>query len=504
MDAAGAALTRGRLASAVCLGLLLAGGGAADAHVGSPDVFHEGVAGPYKVFVTVRPPEVVPGIATVDVRVGEGPEPSEVTIVPTPLVGEGADQAPRPDRATPDPTDRGFFTGRLWIMERGAWRVRVRVTGAAGAGELDVPVTAVALRTRRMGPGLGALLGALVLLLAAALIGIVRAAAGEAQRPPGAPAPDGERRRSRRAATVTSLVSLGLVSLGLVWWRAESSVYALAVYRPMAMTAALSGRQLALGLSDPGREPPPSRGGLRRGWRKLLRRPDDLLPDHGHLMHLFAVRVPQLDAILHLHPERTGPGAFVQTLPAAAPGSYRLFADVVHASGLPETLTAALELPPGGSAPGGDDAVGAAPSGSAGPTAVLADGTRVTWLRDGDGPLPLARALWFRFRVDDRDGRPARDLEPYMGMAGHAVFVARDLSVFAHVHPSGSVPMADLTLANPDAVHAMHAAAGAALRAEVAFPYGFPKPGDYRIFVQVKRAGTIETAAFDATVGPTR
>jgi hypothetical protein len=35
---------------------------------------------------------------------------------------------------------------------------------------------------------------------------------------------------------------------------------------------------------------------------------------------------------------------------------------------------------------------------------------------------------------------------------------------------------------------------------EISFPYGFPKPGLYRIFVQIKRAGHIETAIFDATV----
>jgi hypothetical protein len=38
----------------------------------------------------------------------------------------------------------------------------------------------------------------------------------------------------------------------------------------------------------------------------------------------------------------------------------------------------------------------------------------------------------------------------------------------------------------------------AAPSAEVTFPYGFPKPGDYRIFVQIKRAGKIETGEFVA------
>ncbi len=68
------------------------------------------------------------------------------------------------------------------------------------------------------------------------------------------------------------------------------------------------------------------------------------------------------------------------------------------------------------------------------------------WER-GHGPLKANTAMAFRFSVADKDGKPARDLEPYMGMAGHAEFVRSDLSVFAHVHPAGSVPMASLEMA---------------------------------------------------------
>ena len=135
------------------------------------------------------------------------------------------------------------------------------------------------------------------------------------------------------------------------------------------------------------------------------------------------------------------------------------------------------------------------------------------WERD-PGPLASNRLLWFRFRVEDASGKPVTDLEPYMGMAAHAVFVASDFSVFAHVHPDGSVPMAALTLADASLTGTANSASNlgagmsmvgmnmpaASLPAEVSFPFGFPKAGVYRVFVQVKRRGAIETGVFDADV----
>ena len=34
----------------------------------------------------------------------------------------------------------------------------------------------------------------------------------------------------------------------------------------------------------------------------------------------------------------------------------------------------------------------------------------------------------------------------------------------------------------------------------VSFPYGFPTPGNYRIYVQMKHGTVVETATFDAQV----
>jgi hypothetical protein len=72
--------------------------------------------------------------------------------------------------------------------------------------------------------------------------------------------------------------------------------------------------------------------------------------------------------------------------------------------------------------------------------------------------------------------------------------------VFAPAPPPGSVPMAALVLANPSTGqdHSMHQMARMAPEAD--FPYGFPTPGDYRIIVQMKHGGVIETGIFDAKV----
>jgi hypothetical protein len=95
-----------------------------------------------------------------------------------------------------------------------------------------------------------------------------------------------------------------------------------------------------------------------------------------------------------------------------------------------------------------------------------------------------------------------------MGMAGHLVIVKRDLTVFAHVHPTGSVPMAALMLLEKETsgdsatMAAMPGIYQAGMPAEVTFPYGFPETGDYRLFVQIKRSGEVQTAIFEAHVEP--
>ncbi len=72
------------------LAIALACAALAVAHVGSPDVYLDSQAGPYKLFVTIRPPNVIPGVAEIEVR-SETPGISHMRSRPVADVGPGSE-----------------------------------------------------------------------------------------------------------------------------------------------------------------------------------------------------------------------------------------------------------------------------------------------------------------------------------------------------------------------------------------------------------------------------
>ena len=197
-----------------------------------------------------------------------------------------------------------------------------------------------------------------------------------------------------------------------------------------------------------------------------------------------------------------------------------MYADIVHESGFAETLVATIALPP----PAGpwrpsdrDDAWTGNEKRETGNVSDLADGSTMIWDRSA-APIVVDQEAPLRFVVTDPGGRPAT-LEPYMGMAGHAMLTRDDGAVFVHLHPAGSVSLAALetfqlrqpgdtirgALAKRLTTMQMGNRRESELRSgAVTFPYAFPKPGHYRIWVQVKRGSRILTGAFDASVRPAR
>jgi hypothetical protein len=481
----------------------------ARAHVNNKDVFEQITAGPYTLFITIRPPNVIPGVATVEVRTS-GPAIDALSITPMPLTGEASKHPPTADAMQRSAADPQFFTGSLWLMASGSMQVRFQVSGPAGSAIAAVPVPAVPLSILPMQKPLGILLALLGLILALGMAAIVAAAVRESRLSPSTPPDPIRARRSRIAfAAALALVALLIVEGGR-WWNVEAAGYAAHLYQASQMQPSLQGTTLHLSIADPDRKHP---------GQSIPVLNSDLLLDHNHLMHLYAIRFPQMDAAFHLHPAPTGNNGLALQLPSMPPGTYKLFADVVYLNGFPETETASLVIPPAfSSAPLGPEDAGALPpplsAGLLGPTWKLPDGYTMTWDRPAN--ITANTAYSFRFTLRDASGQPATNMQPYLGMAGHAAFVKTDGLTFAHTHPEGSAAMPAMMMANstpdapamastsmPEAASNPNAPAmpmPETLSPTVSFPYGFPSPGRYRIFIQMKHANTIETGVFDTEV----
>jgi hypothetical protein len=489
----------------VAAGVLLV----ASAHVGSPDSLYEGDAGPYRVRVIVRPPGVVPGRADVTVRLLSGAGLRSVLVLPL-RGGRPTAEDPPPDSAQRVPGASDLYEAQLWLMDAGAYSIRVDVAGTAGSGTVLVPVNSIA--TRRLGfdtPLAIALLGLGAFLFAGAIT-IVGAAVRESVLAPGTQ-PDAAR---RRRSWWIRLIAVPLLALALFagkqWWDRDDAAHAASLYRPMDVQTTIAagpGHLLTLAITDS--------EWLGRGFSPLI-------PDHGKLMHLFLVR-DDLAAMAHLHPLMLDSSSFRTSLPPLAPGRYRLYGDIVQENGFSQTLLDSVRVPefrgPWKAMDQDDSWWGGSRLPAIRPQAVahLEDGSIMTWVRDS-APIVVGRDLELRFTVHTKDGKPAT-LEPYMGMLCHAAIARDDGAVFVHLHPSGTISMgsqlvyalrqsSDTTGVLASRITAAEQAGRmASMGSEgepgtVTLPYAFPRPGRYRIWVQVKVNGRVLTGSFDGQVRP--
>jgi hypothetical protein len=498
----------------VCVALVLAPP-ISRAHVGSPNVFYEGLAGTYHVKVIVRPPNVVPGLAEISVRVLNG-NAQRVTVLPV-RWDAGKKGAPPPDEAAPVRGESNLFNAQLWIMTSGAYSIFVDVEGAQGSGTTIVPLNSVAMTRLAMPPLLGSAFLAMGAFLFVALVSIVGAAARESILSPGVQ-PDRRRIwRARLAMAVAFLVLTSGLYGGQKWWNAVDSDYRNnKIFRPDPINASI-------------REVGPHRVlRLEREEQRWGRRP--LIPDHGKLMHLFLISEPGMNAFAHLHPVPSGSNSFETLLPLLPSGDYHLYADITHESGFTQTLTSKVHLAASVVSPPttdrsldpdpddswhiGPDLAASLASGkpisslSKEQTAALEDGFTMTWV-EPQRILPN-NELALQFRVVDANGQAAK-LEPYLGMQAHAAIQRADGGVFTHLHPFGTISMASQQLfvkrerdVAPDR-KTLEIVCGLPPSGDViSFPYEFPKAGQYRIWVQVKVKGRIMTGVFDAEVAEQR
>jgi hypothetical protein len=525
------------------------------AHVGSPDVTMEGMAGPYRLLVNITPPDVIPGIATVTVFIQHG---GGVNIYTRPIYFfSGEKGAPPPDQLQPVEGQPGQYKGIVWMMDNGSSSIQLTIAGNLGKGEMVVPVVAVSTAQKKLPPAVGYSLAILGLILFILMVTIIGASVSDGITKKGEILAKGRQRSRVIAIGAAGLFCCLVVYGGNVWWRSSEQKYRKFMFRPMHAAYRLEQKD---------------------GLNTLLLAVDTLneqrkaslsfvIPDHGKLMHLFLMRLPALDVFAHLHPARLDSANFKTILPPLPKGKYLAYADIVYNSGFTETMkdtfTLSKDLGDSLHRMDPDDAYAfALPDnivdnpfrgdantivcGKPGAGVKMKDGSVMVMEGANKEGFETGVVYSLRFAVYDQDKKPAV-LSPYMGMMGHAAIVRDDGSTYIHLHPVGTYSVAaqrgllqrmgqkENAYLSPDRVAFrdsidevirtlqamndnertdflmkqmnmpvsggdMSGMPGMNSGNTVSFPYTFPQPGKYRIWVMVKRNGQVLTAAFDRLV----
>jgi len=518
------------------------------AHIGSPGVVMEGSAGPYHILVMVAPPDVIPGTTNVTVYVQQE---TNVHVYARPIYYRtGSDGAPSPDLLQPVNGSAGQYQGTLWLMNNGSSSIELRIEGSKGKGSMVVPVVAVSTTQKKMPASTGYWLGTMGVLLFVLMLTIIGSSASDAIISKGSSLSISGKRSRWIGITVAALLCSALLYGGNAWWKLEASNYRRFIYKPMQATTKIvraNGENQLIFTIDT--------SGSRASSLSYM------VPDHGKIMHMFIMRVPGMDAFAHLHPKRLDTANYKTILPSLPAGKYIAFADIVYSSGFTETIKDSFEIqqsikdslrkldPDDAYAFAIPDDVIDNPMlldkntiicGKAGKVVKLNDGFSLVWEGMKDEDIEAGQLNTLRFALYDKNNQPVQP-EPYLGMQGHAAIVRNDGNVYVHLHPAGTISMAaeknlqarignhinnavparelfrdsiDNYLAKLQAMTeternevltagmnmAMDPMTGMSVNNMIQFPYNFPSPGQYRIWVQCKKNGQVLTAAFDKVV----
>jgi hypothetical protein len=199
---------------------------------------------------------------------------------------------------------------------------------------------------------------------------------------------------------------------------------------------------------------------------------DDLVVHHDALVHL--VVLGPGGQFAHLHPVRLAPGGFRVWFRPTSGGEHRVYAELERRGGGVQLLDAVVTA-------AGPAVVEATPAGLGDRDLAGGMTARVTASSLVAGE-PSVLAVEFR-----EAGRPVRDLQPWLGMAGHLITTGPEGTV-GHVHampgPSPAVPDETVAAGGP----------------RVEFVYTFPTPGRHRLWFQVERDYRVVTVPVEVDV----
>ncbi len=201
---------------------------------------------------------------------------------------------------------------------------------------------------------------------------------------------------------------------------------------------------------------------------------------HDKLFHFFIVS-RDMTQFFHEHPvlEKDGSFTIEHVIPAA--GHYMLFSDFMPVGGGPQMIatplvTAGWDGDIASSSPNLKPETSFVKTANGVTVDLQIDPSKVIAGEEADVPIHFE---------DEKTGAPVKDLQRYLGAFGHAMMLSEDMTEHVHAHPEEMLEGTAITEGGgPDLTfHAL-----------------FPKPGNYRIWLQFQRNNVLSTVPFTVRV----
>jgi YHS domain-containing protein len=190
---------------------------------------------------------------------------------------------------------------------------------------------------------------------------------------------------------------------------------------------------------------------------------------HEQTFHLL-IASKDLDVFMHEHPVMAPDGTWSASVKFPKSGEYWIYGDIAPRG------RGSLVVQNKVSVHGGESKTVPIVT-TLGPSV---DGGLAGVIKPSTEQIPIGKSVDLAVQLKDASSRkPAGDIQPWLGAAGHLVLIHQDGQTVVHSHPHESAEAAD---------HVK--------RGEVTFTARFPRAGIYKAFAQFKRGGVVRTLPF--------
>ena len=204
----------------------------------------------------------------------------------------------------------------------------------------------------------------------------------------------------------------------------------------------------------------------------------------SHELHVLATD-SDFSSFLHEHAAKLGhDGRFRVAMQFPKPGTYHVYADAVPTGIGQQVVRFEVQVDTAGGPAAPRPAPAGAAGTSAGPYTVELD---TSALRPGVESMMALTIL--------KNGKPAQDLAPYIGVPAHAVFVNTSDLGYVHAHA-----MPAHASGGGHAAHASHDDPSAAVPARLVLHARLPVAGRYALWIQFSGGGQVRTVPISVTV----